>query len=365
MRRPARARAGGALAACVALACLLAACAPAPSRGALLAVDYGSEWLKVALVAPGRAPISIVMNEASQRKSLAAVSFSGGERALGDEAAALAGRYPERVFLKPREFLGVPASGKRLAAQLRAAYSAHAPGGAGARGTVALRAHGFADESEALFTAEELAGSVLHYARACAEAQAGSPIRDAVVTVPPYWSQAQRSALADAAALAGLNLLSLVSEPAAAATQYGIDREPPANNGTELVVIVDVGAGSASAALVAYSGWRVREAGKTKTYNQFEIKAMAWDEGAGGAALDALLAGALRSARAKRTTLPQGSGRRGGAAARSARPGALRRVPTRSSGLCPRACARARQIRARAAPQRRAARLTPQNPDTH
>jgi hypothetical protein len=312
--------------------------------GALLAVDYGSEWLKASLVAPGRAPISIVLNEASKRKSAAAVAFSAGERTLGDDAAALAGRYPERVFLRARDLLGRPAGGAALGAALAAAYSPHAPAPVPGRGTVALPAHGGGvPDAPANFTAEELAASVLSYARACAEAQAGSAIRDAVVTVPPFWSQAQRAALLDAAALAGLNVLSLVSEPAAAATQFGIDRDPPANNGTELVVIYDMGAGSASAALVAYSGWRVREAGKPKTYTQFELKAVAWEDGAGGEALDLALAGARRQragrARGARGAwaAPCAAGPEGfavaarSAGARSAGPGAaMRRSPRRT-----------------------------------
>ena len=278
----------------LALALLLLAAVPA-ALGALLAVDYGSEWIKAALVAPGRAPVSIVLNEASKRKSLAAVAFSGGERTLGDDAAALSARYPERVVLRARDLLGRPANGSALAAALAARYSPHVPSGAPGRGTVTLPAHGGA-AGAAQLSAEQLAASVLHYARRCAEAQAGATIRDAVVTVPPYWSQAQRSALADAASLAGLNLLSLVSEPAAAALQYGIDRETTAVNATDLVVLYDMGAGKASAALVAYSSWKAKEGGKPKTYGQYEIKALAWDETAGGEALDVVLAGATRHA---------------------------------------------------------------------
>jgi hypothetical protein len=369
MRRASRPRGALAAAAALLLACVLAPGALLPgASAALLAVDYGSEWVKAALVAPGRAPISIVLNEASKRKSLAAVSFSAGERALGDDAGALAARYPERVYLRARDLLGRPAAGAALGAALAARYSPHAPAGSAVagRGTVALPAHGSAKAAEAAFTAEELAASVLHYARQCAEAQAGSPIRDAVVTVPAYWSQAQRTALADAAALAGLNLLSLVSEHAAAAVQYGIDREPPAGNETELVVLYDVGAGKTLGALVEYGAWRAKEAGKLKTYGSFEVKALAWDEGAGGEALDAALAGAWRAGRACRACVRvardrgrEPKGRRAGAKKRegvfcfcaersAARPrwGRVRPIP-RPPAAPRRACARIARTAAR------------------
>ena len=62
---------------------------------------------------------------------------------------------------------------------------------------------------------------VLHYAKTIAEAQARASLRDAVITVPPYFGQAQRQALLDAAALAGLNVLALVSDHTAAALLVG------------------------------------------------------------------------------------------------------------------------------------------------
>lgn len=277
------------------------------ASGALLAVDYGSEWVKASVVAPGRAPVSIVLNEASKRKQAAAVSLSGGERTVGDEALALATRYPERVYLRARDMLGRPANSSALAQHLQALYLPYAPLlSVPSRGTVALRTSEAAPGRDSV-SAEELCGSVLQHVQRCAQdglPPGAAPIRDAVLTVPPFWSQAQRLALLDCAALAGLNVLSLASEPAAAALQYGIDREPPPNSTQQLVVIVDVGAGSSSASLVAYSGWKAREStAKSKPHGQFEIKAVTWDETAGAEALDVLLAGACPSRRAARGDL--------------------------------------------------------------
>ena len=49
---------------------------------------------------PGRTPISVVLNEASKRKTSAQVAFVDKERLLGDEAAALSSRYPDRVYAR-------------------------------------------------------------------------------------------------------------------------------------------------------------------------------------------------------------------------------------------------------------------------
>jgi len=265
--------------------------------------------------------------QASKRKSAAAVALSGGERTLGDEAAALATRYPERVYLRARDLLGRPWNSSGVRALLTASALPYTPlAAAGERGTIALATQESAPE-RAVLSAEELAASVLHYVARCGQEQLGAgaaPLRDAVITVPPFWSQAQRSALSDAAALAGLNLLSLVSEPAAAALQYGIDKEAPANGTTDLVVFVDVGAGSSTASLVGYSGWKVRDgSAKGKTVPQFEIKATAWDDTAGAEALDMVLAGACAPPARARP-----------ARARSARRTCFRPLPSRASRLC-------------------------------
>ena len=71
-----------------------------------------------------------------------------------------------------------------------------------------------------------LQGSLLHYARAITSSFVeGAQILDCVIAVPAFWGQAQRQAMADAAGLAGLNVLSLINSHAAAALQFGIERD--------------------------------------------------------------------------------------------------------------------------------------------
>ena len=96
---------------------LLLCCATA-ARAAVLGIDYGSEYVKVSIVAPGRTPISIVINEISKRKSTAAVAFTGGDRWLAEEAMNYNARYPERVFTRLRDLLGKDASVESFAEYL-------------------------------------------------------------------------------------------------------------------------------------------------------------------------------------------------------------------------------------------------------
>lgn len=94
-------------------------------------------------------------------------------------------------------------------------------------------------------------------------------MKDAVITVPPYFGQAQRKGLLLAAELAGINVFSLVNEHSGAALQYGIDKD--FSNGSRHVVFYDMGASSTYAALVYFSAYNAKEYGKTISVNQFQV----------------------------------------------------------------------------------------------
>jgi len=75
-------------------------------KAAVLGIDYGAEFLKISIVAPGRTPITLVINEISKRKTTVAVSFINQDRWLGEEAMNYQARYPEKVTTRLRELLG-------------------------------------------------------------------------------------------------------------------------------------------------------------------------------------------------------------------------------------------------------------------
>jgi len=256
--------------------------ASSQASAALMAVDLGSEFLKISVVKPGRIPISIVNNEMSKRKSPAAVAFIDGDRLLGDEAAALAVRYPDRIFTRLRDFLGYnyddPAISRILKDSRLPLPLVQAPN----RTTVAVKT-----DSGDIYTIEELVASLLEYAKSLASAAAEeSYITDCVLVVPAFFGPSQRRALLDAADLAGLNVLSLVHAHAAAALQYGIERDFA--NKTDDVLFVDMGSGASQAALVRFTAFE--SSGDGAPISQFEVRDVAWVEhGAGGEALEAEL----------------------------------------------------------------------------
>ena len=116
------------------------------------------------------------------------------------------------------------------------------------------------------FTPEQLSAFLLQKIKADAEAFLGEPIKDAVVTVPAYFDDNQRSATKDAATIAGLNVVRLVNEPTAASLAYGLDRL-----GQELrIAVIDFGGGTLDVTIMEF--------GK----GVFEVKATSGDTKLGG-----------------------------------------------------------------------------------
>ncbi|GJM86611.1 hypothetical protein PR202_ga02488 [Eleusine coracana subsp. coracana] len=258
------------------LAVLVAAAIAVPPASAAVvsSIDLGSEWLKVAAVhlAPGRVPIAVAINEMSKRKSPALAALADGNRLIGEEAAGITARHPSKVFARARDLLAKPFPYVQSVAQSLFLPYDLVPD---ARGAAAVRA----DDGQ-VYSFEEIVAMVLHYAAGLADAHVGAPVRDAVVTVPPYFGQAERRAVTQAAQLAGINVLALVNEHAGAALQYGIDKD--FSNESRHVIFYDMGSGSTYAALVYFSAYNTKQFGKTVSVNQFQVKDVRWNPKLGG-----------------------------------------------------------------------------------
>ncbi|MBW2255597.1 MAG: Hsp70 family protein, partial [Deltaproteobacteria bacterium] len=104
-----------------------------------------------------------------------------------------------------------------------------------------------------IYTPQEISALILRKMRDDAAELTGEDIRDAVVTVPAYFNSAQRGATAEAGQIAGLNVLSIINEPTAAAIAYGLDRI----GGRRKLLVFDLGGGTFDVTVMEIRGTKL------------------------------------------------------------------------------------------------------------
>ena len=95
------------------------------------------------------------------------------------------------------------------------------------------------------FTPQQISAMILQKLKADAEAYIGEPVTEAVITVPAYFTDAQRQATKDAGQIAGLNVRRIINEPTAAALSYGIDKEED-----QKIMVYDLGGGTFDVSII-------------------------------------------------------------------------------------------------------------------
>ncbi|GAA5862012.1 hypothetical protein JCM3774_006140 [Rhodotorula dairenensis] len=212
---------------------------PTANAASMLAIDYGTDSFKASLVKPG-VPFDVLLTKEGKRKAPAAVTYRGEERFVGSEAQALATRYPQDTIASVKLLVGHSPSHPQ--SQLHASLFSN-------QLTTTARSSPAVRTSKETVPVEEAVAYQLVLAKELAEEQAKESVRDAVITVPGWWAEVERKAMLDAAEIAGLRVVGLVNDGAAAAVNYAMARNFPPEPSHHL--IYDLGAGSLTVSLVS------------------------------------------------------------------------------------------------------------------
>ena len=194
----------------------------------ILGIDLGTTNSAMAVM-EGSEP-EILVNAEGDRTTPSVEGFrKDGERVVGKAAKNQAVTNPENTVSSVKRFIG-RSFAETKAEQAKVSYKVQA--GKDGRTVVDI------DGKD--YTPEEISAMVLQKLKNDAEKQVGSPITQAVITVPAYFNDAQRQATKDAGKIAGLEVLRIINEPTAAALAYGFDK----TNKDEKILVFDLGGGT-------------------------------------------------------------------------------------------------------------------------
>ena len=171
----------------------------------IIGIDLGTTNSCVAVMEGG--DTAVITNAEGARTTPSVVAFTKeGERLVGEVAKRQSITNPDRTIISIKRDMG---SDKKVAI----------------------------DDKN--YTPQEISAMVLQKLKADAESYLGETVSQAVITVPAYFSDAQRQATKDAGKIAGLEVLRIINEPTAAALAYGLDKEQSEN-----IMVYDLGGGT-------------------------------------------------------------------------------------------------------------------------
>lgn len=232
---------------------------------AAIGIDLGTCMSCVAVWQNGK--VEVIPNDQGNRITPSMVAFTETERLIGDAAKNQAAANPQNTIYDAKRLIG-RVFNDPIVERDRKLWPFTVS--ADPNGKPVIEADYKSEHKK--YYPEEISAMVLGKMKETAEAFLGHDVKDAIVTVPAYFSDAQRQATKDAGAIAGLNVLRIISEPTAAAIAYGLDKK---NDGKERNIIVfDCGGGTHDVSLLTLDG------------GIFEVKATAGDSHLGGEDID-------------------------------------------------------------------------------
>ena len=196
--------------------------------GKIIGIDLGTTNSCVAVM-EGNEPV-VIANSEGKRTTPSIVAFlSNGERKIGDAAKRQAVTNPKNTINSIKRFMGKYY--KTVEEEARTfAYDVEPSENGLCRVKIGDR----------FFTPQEISAMILQKMKSTAEDFLGTKVTEAVITVPAYFSDAERQATKEAGMIAGLDVKRIINEPTAAALAYGCDKK----GSNEKIVVFDLGGGT-------------------------------------------------------------------------------------------------------------------------
>jgi len=199
--------------------------------GTVIGIDLGTTYSCVAIFQNGK--VDIIANEAGSRITPSVVSFSDHDRLVGEAAKHQMASNPENTIFAIKRLMGLRFSDPALQSEIkRLPYKVIDKDN---RPFVEVTYKG----KKETYSPEAISALILTKMKTIAEEYLGRQVKNAVITVPAYFNDAQRKATQDAGTIAGLNVVRILNEPTAASLAYGLNKK-----GSKKILVFDLGGGT-------------------------------------------------------------------------------------------------------------------------
>jgi endoplasmic reticulum chaperone BiP len=198
----------------------------------VIGIDLGTTYSCVGIYKNGH--VEIIPNELGNRITPSVVAFTDEERLIGEAAKNQAAINPTRTVYDVKRLVGRKYNDQTV--QHDKKYLPYDIVNKDTKPYIRAEVKG----ETKTYAPEEISAMVLTKMKEIAETYLGKKVRNAVVTVPAYFNDAQRQATKDAGTIAGLNVVRILNEPTAAAISYGLDKKSSEKN----ILVFDLGGGT-------------------------------------------------------------------------------------------------------------------------